>query len=180
MLFQCFNIQMFLIFRLFFSFSKKLNYITNSCNEILPPLLVKRSRLDTLSSLLRPAGWMQQGIDLWRSRWKMFSQHEAILLPCWCYVDLFTPTYWAASAVSGQWSPWWLGDPKGKRLLINTKLKISFSLLRLVEIYKPVARHKACLFGVITDTLVGSVLLRFSAAFIEDWIISSTVMKVTG
>lgn len=53
---------------------------------------------------------------------------------------VFTPTYWASSAVRRMWSPWRLFDLKGKRLLINTKLKISC----LVEIYKPVARHKAC------------------------------------
>lgn len=50
------------------------------------------------------------------------SPHGAIVPPRWCYADPFTPTYWAVSAVSGQWSSRrWLLSLTGRRLTVLVK-----------------------------------------------------------
>lgn len=76
---------------------------------------------------------------------------EAILLPCWCFTCSLLHTELlllsAGSGVVGAFFFW---------VKLNTRLKSSFSLPSLGEIYKPVAQNTASLLGVVIVALLGS------------------------
>ena len=86
------------------------------------------------------AGSRQQGTGLWTSRRRTASAHRgAVLPPCWCSVDLLTPTCGAVSAVSGQRSRRrWLLNLTGKWLCLLSSCAAYYYLFNLTPGWKAI------------------------------------------